>query len=102
MGKRYEYKGFKPEWEQVPPPKGSFRSVFKWGDPKEFKEPNERLYKYMKNIFKIDDNAFKQKRDEGLMQIPEDIKCNLSKKHIEKLKEIFGEEQVSTKRKRDY
>ena len=96
MGKRYEYKDFKPVWEQVPPPKGSFREAAKWGDPNEFKEPNERLYKYMKTVFGIGDETFKQKRFEGLEALPESLPVNLGQKHIEALKEIFGEADVST------
>jgi FAD linked oxidase domain protein len=43
MAERKVYKHYKPEWEQVPPPTASFRAILKWGDPNEFKEPNERL-----------------------------------------------------------
>ena len=96
MGKRYTYKDFKPVWEQVPPPKGSFRSVLKWGNPNEFKEPNERLYKYMKTVFGIGDDMFKQKKNEGLNSLPASLEVKLEAKHIEKLKEIFGDENVST------
>ena len=43
MAERKVYKHYKPEWAQVPPPTASFRAILKWGDPNEFKEPNERL-----------------------------------------------------------
>ncbi|MGF7110135.1 FAD-binding oxidoreductase [Treponema pedis] len=97
MGKRYKYRDFKPVWEQVPPPKESFRSVLKWGNPNEFKEPNERLYKYMKTVFGIGDDEFKQKKYEGLEPLPETLEVKLEQKHIEKLKEIFGDAEVSTR-----
>lgn len=70
MGKRYKYRDFKPVWEQVPPPKESFRSVLKWGNPNEFKEPNERLYKYMKTVFGIGDDEFKQKNTKAWNRCP--------------------------------
>ncbi len=96
MGKRYTYKDFKPVWEQVPPPAGTFRSIFKWGNPNEFKEPNERLYKYMKTVFGIGDERFKQKKHEGLELLPAEYPVKLEARHIEKLKDIFGAENVST------
>jgi len=66
MAERKTYKGFKPEWEVVPPPEKSFRSILKWGDPGEFKEPNEGLFKLMKKTFHLTDDSFREKTLPGL------------------------------------
>jgi len=34
---------FQPRWTSDPPPAGSYRSIFKWGDPAVFKHPNKML-----------------------------------------------------------
>ena len=31
------YKGFEPKWLLTPAPAGSYRSIFRWGDPAFFK-----------------------------------------------------------------
>jgi hypothetical protein len=44
-----KYKGFRPDWLLTPAPEGSYRSIFRWGDPEFFKYPKESLYKMMKD-----------------------------------------------------
>ena len=97
MADRKKYKDFKPEWEVVPPPRKTFRSILKWGDPDEFKEPNERLFKVMKKVFNLTDDDFSNKHAQGLEPVPEDHPCGLDEKHIEHFQEIFGADRVSTK-----
>ena len=46
------YKGFEPKWLLTPAPAGSYRSIFRWGDPEFFKYPKESLYKMMKEVSK--------------------------------------------------
>ena len=41
------------------PPVGTYRSIFKWGDPNEFKHPNSKLYKLIKETFNMTDDDFK-------------------------------------------
>ncbi len=90
------YKEFSPDWYTEVAPKNSYRSIFKWGDPKEYKYPKEALYKTLKGIFKLTDDDFKQRLDLGLDEVNFDIKCNLSAEVIRKLKDIVGEKNVST------
>ena len=47
------YKGFEPKWLLTPAPEGSYRSIFRWGDPEFFKYPKESLYKLMKETFRF-------------------------------------------------
>lgn len=97
MAERKKYKGFKPEWEVAPPPPQSFRSIGKWGDAREFKEPNERLFKLMKTTFGMSDEDFKEKKDLGLEAVPEDVPSRLEEKHLAFLRELFGENRLSTR-----
>jgi len=52
------YKDFSPKWFDGDIPEKSYRSIFRWGDPKFNKFPKENLYKLMKNIFDLDDDYF--------------------------------------------
>ena len=53
------YKGFEPKWLMTPAPAGSYRSIFRWGDPEFFKYPKESLYKMMKEAFHMTDEDFR-------------------------------------------
>jgi alkyldihydroxyacetonephosphate synthase len=97
MSERKKYKGFKPQWENVPPPAKTFRSILKWGDNDEFKEPNESLFKLMKTTFNLDDDYFSNKIDEGLEFVPEDIPSNMDQKHIDFFATVFPAERMSIK-----
>ncbi len=95
------YKGFEPKWVLTPAPADSYRSIFRWGDPTFFKYPKESLYKMMKEKFCLDDDYFREYSDDlGLdkVELP-DNPCTLDPKHIDALKAIVGEENVSL---RDY
>ncbi|MDF2821670.1 MAG: alkyl-dihydroxyacetonephosphate synthase [Clostridiales bacterium] len=89
-----KYKDFRPDWEHEAPPKKSFREVMKWGNPNEFKAPNERLFKHIKDVFQLTDEDFKEKIEEALDPIPEDIPCNLTKQQISKFTQIVGKDNV--------
>lgn len=94
MGK--DNKGFRPAWCEEAPPKGSYRSILKWGDPGEFKHPNARLYELMKKTFKMTDEDFKKPEKMGMEQVSYDKPISLSKEQVSKFKDIVGEENVKT------
>lgn len=94
MGK--DNKGFRPQWCEDAPPKGSYRSILKWGDPGEFKHPNARLYELMKKTFKMTDEDFKRPEKMGMEQVSYDKPISLSKEQVSKFKNIVGEENVKT------
>lgn len=97
MAERKVYKGFKPEWEQVPPPRGSFRSILKWGDPFEFKEPNERLFQLMKEKLGLTDADFEKKLAQGTEAVPAVLETPpLEEEHIRFFGSVCGAENVST------
>lgn len=80
------YKGFEPKWVLTPAPEGSYRSIFRWGDPEFFKYPKESLYKLMKETFKMTDDDFKDYTDDigfdkvDLSDYPSKIDQNTSKR----------------------
>lgn len=89
-------KGFYPDWTESPPPEGSYRSIFKWGDPSEFKHPNRRLYGLMKKTFDMTDDDFKNKREMGLEKVQYDKPIGLAKEHIDAFVEMIGLSNVKT------
>jgi len=85
-----------PEWYEGEMPLKSFRSILKWGDPREYKHPNRKLYALMKKTFHLDDDWFKARRDEGLGIVPETAPCRLSNEHVSALTSIVGHENAHT------
>ena len=92
------YKGFEPKWLLTPAPEGSYRSIFRWGDPEFFKYPKESLYKLMKETFKMTDDDFKDYSDDiGFDRVDlSDYPSKIAPEHIEALKKIVGDEFVTT------
>lgn len=87
---------FYPDWYHEEAPKDSYRSILKWGNPTEFKAPNKKLYKLMKETFDMTDDDFKVKQEMGLEKVDFDMPPKLDEKHIAKFREILGEENVKT------
>ncbi|MBU5484696.1 FAD-binding oxidoreductase [Clostridium sp. MSJ-11] len=85
---------FYPDWHEEAPPEGSYRSILKWGDPKEFKHPNRKLYALMKKTFNMTDEDFKTKQKMGLEKVDFDKPIKLNETQINKFKEMLGEENV--------
>ena len=92
------YKGFEPKWVLTPAPADSYRSIFRWGDPNFFKYPKESLYTLMKETFQMTDDDFKAYSDDiGFDPVDlSDHPVQLAPEHIEALKKIVGEQNVST------
>ena len=92
------YKGFEPKWLLTPAPVGSYRSIFRWGDPAFFKYPKESLYKMMKEAFHMTDEDFRDYTDDiGFDQVSlPDHPSRIAPEHLEALKKIVGEEFVTT------
>jgi alkyldihydroxyacetonephosphate synthase len=87
-------KGFTPDWFEGELPERSFRSILKWGDPREYKHPNRGLYELMKSTFGLDDAWFAERREMGMEAVPEDIPCRLDSRHVDALRAIMGGENV--------
>ncbi|MCU0577092.1 MAG: hypothetical protein MUD15_09750, partial [Desulfobacterota bacterium] len=55
----------RPDWTETPPLPGSFRSIFKYGDPGRFKHPSDAWVRMMKQEFRMSDADFLHKINEG-------------------------------------
>ncbi len=81
-----------PKWYEQAPPEQSYRSILKWGSPSEFKHPNERLYRLMKQTFKMTDEDFKNPQKLGLEKVHVNNSISLTIEQIDVLRDIVGTE----------
>ncbi len=92
MSKKNE---FYPAWCEEAAPERSFRSLFKYGDPHGFKHPNRGLYKFMKEIFGMNDADFQAPVfNTELFDV--EIPVSLPERHIKQLTAIVGKENAHT------
>ena len=88
---------FQPDWIESTPQKGSFRSIFKWGDPQAYKHPNAKLYQLLKEAFGLDDSHFTKPHSDGNQKVCFDIPSKaVSPEHAGVISGIVGAENVST------
>lgn len=87
---------FQPRWYEERAPETSWRSVFKWGDPGEFKHPNGRLYRMMKDVFGLTDEDFRQPRKMGLEPVAFESPSHLSSEAQAEFEALLGSENVCT------
>ncbi len=55
----FSRKGIRPGWTETPPPPKSYRSIFKYGDPRKFKHPGQRWVSMLKDELGMPDQYFK-------------------------------------------
>jgi len=87
-------KSFYPKWTDAPPESGTYRSIFKWGDPDEFKHPNQRLYKMIKEKLQMADSDFYEKKSQGEEKVNIDKPAKLSDEHINMFTSFVGKENI--------
>lgn len=85
-----------PEWTEKPPVKNSYRSIFKWGSPSEFKHPSSEWYNMLKEEFGLVDKDFAKPHFEGNEKVALRRKIKLTKKTIALFEEIVGKKNVAT------
>ena len=88
---------FQPQWINEAPIRGSYRSIFKYGDPSGFKHPNKMLFQELKEKFHLSDKDFIEKESTGNDIIDIKVESKLSVSQIDKFIEICGKENVSSK-----
>ena len=88
---------FQPQWINEAPKKGSYRSIFKYGDPLGFKHPNKMLFQELKEKYNLSDKDFIEKESTGNDIIDIKVKSKLNISQIDKFIEICGKENVSSK-----
>ncbi|MBU2510378.1 FAD-binding oxidoreductase [bacterium] len=86
---------FQPDWYEEAPKEGSYRSIFKWGDPMGFKHPNERLYQMLKEKIGLSDNDFKKRLKEGHEQVKAEPAKKITSEQLKIIKEIVGADNVA-------
>ncbi len=87
--------GFYPKWYEEEAPKRSYRSLFKYGDPKGFKHPNRGLYQLVKEVFAMTDEDFK-KPNLNIEPFDVDVPSRLAPIHLKKFTILVGKENVRT------
>jgi alkyldihydroxyacetonephosphate synthase len=85
-----------PAWIEQPPAQDSFRSIFKWGSPTEFKHPNEHLVALMQKTFGLNENDLLEPRNTGEQIIDFKLPRKLSQNKIKALRNIVGSDNVAT------
>lgn len=93
----HNYKNFEPHWFKEDYSKTSYRSIFKWGNSKQIKVPKESLYTMIKEIFNLDDNYFKNyKENLGTDEVSFNIPYKLTDDQLNEFRIICGDEFVRT------
>lgn len=90
-----KYKGFEPNWYTGQPPDRSYRSLLRWGRWDEYKHPNEKLFKLMKDTFKMTNEDFKTPKKLGLDEISYEYPIKLSNEKIKYFENIVGKDNIS-------
>ncbi|GHV21071.1 oxidoreductase [Spirochaetia bacterium] len=93
----HPYKDFEPKWFNGDIPRDSYRSIFKWGVPRQIKAPRESLYKLMKETFGLNDSDFKDYSENlGLEKVEFNIPITLTSAQVDTFRKIVGAEFVRT------
>jgi alkyldihydroxyacetonephosphate synthase len=88
-------KPFRPDWSETAPPAGSYRAIFKYGDPARFKHPSDPWYAMLKAEFGMSDADFRHKRGEGRAPLVLERPCGLKSAQVEALAAIVGPANTS-------
>ncbi len=82
-------------WRSTPPVEGSYRSIFKWGAPEEFKHPNDKLFKEMMATFNLNESDFKKTVTTGDEPVSFRSPVKLKMENITAIEKIAGKDNVS-------
>ncbi len=88
-------KHFHPDWTEKAPAPGTFRSIFKYGDPHRFKHPSDNWYEMMKKEFHLNDADFLKKQEDGHAPVVMNRPTALNAEQIEQLKAFVGPQNVA-------
>jgi alkyldihydroxyacetonephosphate synthase len=86
----------RPDWTEQAPPPGTYRSIFKYGDPRYFKHPSDAWVQMMKEEFHLSETDFKSKFREGLETVRINRPVRLKPEQIEMIQSIVGKENTQT------
>ena len=85
-----------PAWYEQRVPDGTYRSIFKWGAPDQFKHPNSGLVRLMLDTFKMTGADFMVPEDLALDKVEVEVPDTMDPKHLAKFKAVCGDENVRT------
>ncbi|MBT6339009.1 MAG: FAD-binding oxidoreductase [Desulfobacula sp.] len=85
---------FIPKWQNKAPEKGSFRSILKWGDPNEYKNPSMGFLNVIKQGLGLSDSDFKKMQKLGEEKIKDTRVSMISESAILLFENIVGKENL--------
>jgi len=85
-----------PHWIEQAPLPGSFRSLFKWGDPTGFKHPNSGMVSLIKETFGMTNADFGTPQHAGQEMVLAEIPSDLDACHLDIFRQLVGAENVKT------
>ncbi len=84
-----------PKWIETAPKPDSFRSILKWGDAEEFKNPSQGFLNVMKNVLGLTPSDFTDTQSVGDEPVSLDMPVTLDDKDVKAIRDIVGDENVS-------
>ena len=83
-----------PNWYEGPIPPNSFRSIFRWGAPDQYKHPNTGLVALMKDRLGVLDEQLIDPISLGVSSVKDEEAVGLPDDLIHELRNIVGEENI--------
>ena len=91
-----EKKDFTPPWIEEAAPPHSYRSLFKWGNPNEFKHPNRGMFRLILDTFGMSEADFQQPLHTGWEEFDADFPVTMDAVHLQAFTNIVGVENIQT------
>lgn len=83
-----------PQWIDRAPEKGSYRSIFKWGAPEQFKHPGPGLLNELKIRLGLTDADFTLRENTGRNPVKASAPPALSMEHIQAFEALLSKDNV--------
>lgn len=84
-----------PAWVDTPPPPGSYRALFKWGDPRRAKHPDHRLVGLLQKELGLPAGEWRRPPAAALEAVAAVPPSGLAPAHVEALSAIVGPSNAS-------
>ena len=89
-----EKKDFTPPWIEEAAPPHSYRSLFKWGNPDEFKHPNRGMFRLILDTFGMSEADFQQPLHTGWEEFDADFPISMNTAHLQAFTNMVGVENI--------
>ena len=90
--------GIKLDWYTTEAPAGSYRSIFKWGNPKEYKVPSEGMFNYMMKKLDFTPEVLNSKKNFGdsiVENVPDLVLYPSTTEQIENIVKYCDEHKIA-------